>query len=466
MVRRPRHDAVVRRPLAQGGLRHLHGGQGAGRPRARGPTRGRRSTSATSRAAYAVDQTAGTRPLWQALDNLDQAKSNYGAIVYNKAPRVLKQLEYLVGESAFQRGRADRSSRRHAYGNATWQDLLGVDRQPPRGAHSTGLAATSCCAPGCRSSTNNWLYATATSRGSRSSSVPRRRSRETGHGRERTEVLLFYHDRPTVRVPVEVRARVTEVPAATGRPAPDFVFANARDYGYFLLLLDTHERTAPEDGGALGMVDDRSCARCSGERSGTRCARREWSQRASCGSRFGSCRARPTSRSCRCCWLGSTGRWRRISRPRRRGQRVQPEVERCYGKPGGRHDAARTASGRHTSTHSPAWRRRPPAWRSSKPSSPPIRWPVSRSRDPTRWDIVNRLLELGAPSAEARYCRAGAARHHRRRPAPRLHRGRRPGRAGRPSGSYFARYFADSTLNEDWAAGQSGRPSTPSSSRR
>ncbi len=31
--------------------------------------------------AYAVDQTAGTRPLWQALDNLDQAKSNYGAIV-------------------------------------------------------------------------------------------------------------------------------------------------------------------------------------------------------------------------------------------------------------------------------------------------------------------------------------------------------------------------------------------------
>ena len=32
---------------------------------------------------------------------------------------------------------------------------------------------------------------------------------------------------------------VAVVGAAAGRPAPDFVFANARDYGYFLLLLDS-----------------------------------------------------------------------------------------------------------------------------------------------------------------------------------------------------------------------------------
>jgi aminopeptidase N len=48
-------------------------------------------------AAYGVDQTTGTNSLWQRLDNLDQAKSNYGPIVYNKAPSVLKQLNYLVG---------------------------------------------------------------------------------------------------------------------------------------------------------------------------------------------------------------------------------------------------------------------------------------------------------------------------------------------------------------------------------
>ena len=71
-----------------------------------------------------VSQTAGTRPLWQELANLGQAKSNYGAIVYNKAPAVLKQLEFLVGPGAFQAG-VQRFLARHAYGNATWQDLLG-----------------------------------------------------------------------------------------------------------------------------------------------------------------------------------------------------------------------------------------------------------------------------------------------------------------------------------------------------
>jgi aminopeptidase N len=73
--------------------------------------------------AYDVDVTAGTTPVWQELPNLDQAKSNYGAIVYNKAPAVLKQLEYLVGESAFRRG-VSAFLMQHAYGNATWRELL------------------------------------------------------------------------------------------------------------------------------------------------------------------------------------------------------------------------------------------------------------------------------------------------------------------------------------------------------
>ncbi|HVO34361.1 MAG TPA: M1 family aminopeptidase, partial [Gemmatimonadales bacterium] len=74
-------------------------------------------------AAYGVDQTDGTTPLWQDLDNLDQAKSAYGAIVYNKAPAVLKQLNFLVGEPAFRSG-VQTFLARHAYANATWRDLL------------------------------------------------------------------------------------------------------------------------------------------------------------------------------------------------------------------------------------------------------------------------------------------------------------------------------------------------------
>src|SRR5205807_4469930 len=77
----------------------------------------------TKPAAYAVDQTEGTTPVWQSLGNLDRAKSNYGAIVYNKAPGVLKQLNFLVGDSAFRAG-VHVFLASHPYGNATWRDLL------------------------------------------------------------------------------------------------------------------------------------------------------------------------------------------------------------------------------------------------------------------------------------------------------------------------------------------------------
>jgi len=74
-------------------------------------------------AAYDVDASTGTTPVWQKLANLDQAKSNYGAIVYNKAPGVLKQLDHLVGETAFRQGVHDFLVS-HAYANGTWQELL------------------------------------------------------------------------------------------------------------------------------------------------------------------------------------------------------------------------------------------------------------------------------------------------------------------------------------------------------
>ena len=51
--------------------------------------------------AYRVDATEGTTPVFQELGNLNDAKSNYGAIVYNKAPAVLKSLEARLGATKF-----------------------------------------------------------------------------------------------------------------------------------------------------------------------------------------------------------------------------------------------------------------------------------------------------------------------------------------------------------------------------
>src|SRR5581483_1257219 len=54
----------------------------------------------------------------------------------------------------------------------------------------------------------------------------------------RTELALWNNGSAT-SIPVEVRAETTVVAAATGRPAPDFVFANENDNAYGLVMLDT-----------------------------------------------------------------------------------------------------------------------------------------------------------------------------------------------------------------------------------
>ena len=55
-------------------------------------------------AAYDVDRTAGTNEIRQPLANLDDAGTLYGAIIYQKAPIVMRQLETLMGADAFRDG--------------------------------------------------------------------------------------------------------------------------------------------------------------------------------------------------------------------------------------------------------------------------------------------------------------------------------------------------------------------------
>jgi aminopeptidase N len=75
--------------------------------------------------AYDVDRTAGTHPIRQPLDNLADAGSLYGAIIYQKAPIMMRQLELLLGESAFRGGMRSYLTR-YAYRNATWPDLVRI----------------------------------------------------------------------------------------------------------------------------------------------------------------------------------------------------------------------------------------------------------------------------------------------------------------------------------------------------
>ena len=81
--------------------------------------------------AYEIDRTRGTNAIRQQLDNLSEAGSLYGAIIYEKAPIVMRQLESMLGEATFKSG-VQEYLQAHRFGNATWPDLIAVlDKRTP-----------------------------------------------------------------------------------------------------------------------------------------------------------------------------------------------------------------------------------------------------------------------------------------------------------------------------------------------
>ena len=397
--------------------------------------------------AYGVDQTLGTRPLWQELDNLDQAKSNYGAIVYNKAPAVLKQLEYLVGKSAFRAG-VRHFLVRFAYGNATWRDLLG-SIGGAAGRPLAGFGRDFMLRPGMpvveqRLEVRDGRIArlTLTQRPAQPLSGPEPWT-------ERTEVLLSYGDRPPVRIPVELAGGLTDVSRARGLPAPVFGFANSQDYGYFLLLLDSASVRALEGGALAGVADPFLRAMLWGAL---------WDE-------VRQFRMAPAS----------FVRLALRDLPRETDEQIVPVVLSRLGRavsaylgPAERESLAPAAEGvlwdRASDGSSPYGVRKAyldafidlaaspggvakldSLLSADSAAGEPL-------RDPTRWEIVTRLLVLAAPQAEDRYAAENArdTTSDGRRRAFIARAGKRSAEAKR---EYFSRYFEDQALNEDWASG-------------
>jgi aminopeptidase N len=81
--------------------------------------------------AYDVDRTEGTNAIRQRLDNLNEAGSLYGAIIYQKAPVVMRQLEMIVTPDGLRDGLRE-YLKQHAFANASWPDLIALlDRRTP-----------------------------------------------------------------------------------------------------------------------------------------------------------------------------------------------------------------------------------------------------------------------------------------------------------------------------------------------
>ena len=189
-------------------------------------------------AAYGVDRTAGANPIRQPLDNLNEAGTLYGPIIYQKAPIVIAHLERLMGEAALRDGVRNYLAD-HAFANASWADLIAIlDRRTDE-----DLAAWS----------RTWVDESGRpridveleTRDGAIANLALRQSDPTGRGRvwnQRLEVVLGHGGSRRERLDVHLRERRAEVPEAVGRPAPDYVVANGGALGYGLMALDTGTR--------------------------------------------------------------------------------------------------------------------------------------------------------------------------------------------------------------------------------
>ncbi len=191
-------------------------------------------------AAYGIDETQGTTPISQNIANLKDAKSAYGAIVYQKAPAVLKQLNFFLGEENFRDG-LRLYLKQHAYANAQWSDL--VDAFAKTGHKDVeSWAKAWILQRGMPQVTAN--YACSDSKIT-SFTLTQRDVLPDGFTWPIANQIVFIAnvlEGSTTRIDVQTLKVEWNTPnhsvdAAIGKPCPNLVFANEGDYGYGRFLL-------------------------------------------------------------------------------------------------------------------------------------------------------------------------------------------------------------------------------------
>ncbi|MBK8043436.1 MAG: ERAP1-like C-terminal domain-containing protein [Haliscomenobacter sp.] len=185
--------------------------------------------------AYSEDRSGGSHPIQQPLENLREAGSLYGGIIYQKAPVVMRQLEALMGEEAFRKG-IQEYLKTFAYSNATWDDLVGIlDAYSEEDLQ--GWSRVWVKEPGMPAIRTEW-HAGSNGRLEKLTLVQEKKAPSGANWIQSTVVALAYPD-TVVRIPVRLEADVTEVVAAKGLPCPLAVLSNASSMGYGYFRLDS-----------------------------------------------------------------------------------------------------------------------------------------------------------------------------------------------------------------------------------
>jgi aminopeptidase N len=184
--------------------------------------------------AYEIDRTPGTNAIRQPLGNLNEAGSLYGAIIYQKAPIVMRQLEAILGADAFREG-LQQYLKAHRFANATWADLIVLlDERTPEDLASWSRAWVE--EPG-RPIVGTEL-GLENGRVERLSFVQRDPYERRGLvWNQRLQVTLGLPDGLRT-LPVRIAGAKVDVPGARGLPAPRFVLPSGGGIGYARFELD------------------------------------------------------------------------------------------------------------------------------------------------------------------------------------------------------------------------------------
>src|SRR5688572_14081643 len=189
--------------------------------------------------AYEVDRTEGTHPIRQELANLNEAGSLYGAIIYQKAPIVMRQLERLLGADTLRDGLRE-YLKQFEFGNATWLDLIKVlDERTDRDlAAWSRVWVEEAGRPQVRT---EW----ETNPEGRRQIAFVQRDPKVGRSllwTEQMEVLLGT-PADSRALPLELKNERTEVPDALAPPTVDFVLPTGGGLAYGRFMLDDRSRS-------------------------------------------------------------------------------------------------------------------------------------------------------------------------------------------------------------------------------
>ena len=189
-------------------------------------------------AAYGVDRTAGSNPIRQPLANLNEAGTLYGAIIYEKAPIVVRQLEQLIGEEALRDGLREYLGT-YAYGNADWTDLVTILARHSEDdlVEWSRVWVEESGRPRIRSTleTEEGLV----------TQLYLEQEDPAGNGRlwnQWFDVYLGYQAGRSDTTSAHLRNSRVDVPSARGRPVPDYVLVNGAGVAYGSMGLDERSK--------------------------------------------------------------------------------------------------------------------------------------------------------------------------------------------------------------------------------